>query len=791
MALLTLLLLAAYSDSSQLDINAGASLKQLYELPVDSAVAVEIYEYLGRYGRLNSIYELLNVPGVTPRLLERLKPLIRVTPRDWDDIRENNIQRVQRRLATEEGPTAAVVEDWGDRLLTPININRATIDDLLVLDNVSLVDAVAVAKYLQGGGRLEGRRDLAGRVDGLSSYGYRGMRDYVTYTDAEGRAFGGNYRVAYDMDPDWFVQAGVADFRSALRVLETDTAELRQGGYTAEEIEFIRTRLVAESAYVSGMRNQSSVRHRLRLRVGDKVRVGGWAVQKLYEPKTLSEWKAFVQAQDLGPLRRLMVGDYRLTIGQGLLMDNNSELVRRSQERAQGLFSDLSENPGFGLRGVAADLNWRRLGVLGFFSSAQRDAILNPDSSVNYYVVATPRYPTMKNVLGETDLGGNVRFDLGNLGFVPLGTRVGVSALSVRTSRALRPEARYLDLPGDAEVLSDPNYLQLDTGRTRLFYGADFRSVIENVSLEGEFAQQRQGGKAYLVKARTQYNYLYVTTLYRHYDVNYSNHYNRGYCEQLRFEDTPLEKSYRLFDPAHAALQSFPMPKAEEGFLIDTRYQIGRQVTFTRAYLDVWRNLAWGADNIRFQGELEYRPVFPVRFRFKEKLQLKSNPRVSGTTESFTMESSIRAMLSLTNWDFLTGEFRYGRVLLTPTMHYNGNSSISGDFVAMQWEHNFSEDLNGEVGVSTWSTRGMSQWMFEDVGIDFLDGQGFKWYVAVQDRVSDNLLVYVKFRHKLSEFPHNGLNGSEGIHYRGGGTVRDFVSRDSRFDIALQIDFLW
>jgi len=787
----------AYGPGNQLDINRRPTLEQVRQLPLDSTAARAVFDYVEAYGRLNSIYELLRVPGITPAKLEELKPLIRVTPTDWEDIRTNNVQRVQKRLATEEGPTAAAVAVWEDRLIAPVDVNSATIDELLVLDNVSLVDAVSVVRYARGGGRLSSRRDLAGRVDGLSTYGYRGMRDYVTFRSPESaRAdewrLGGNYRAKYQTGPDWDVEASPDEFDAALRNLTADSAEFRQAGYTAAEVEFLRQRLEKEREFRVNMRNRAQFEHRVRARLGGAARAGAWLAQKLYEPLTLDDAKGHVAAQNLGPLRRLMVGDYRLVLGQGILMDNTAELVRRTHERAQGLFSDLSENPGFGLRGVAADLDWWRLGALGFFSHSARDAILNPDSSANYYVVATPRYPTMKNVLRQTDAGGNFRFDLSDLGVVPTGTRLGVSAITARTSRPLRPDPKFLDLPGDAEVLDDPNYTRLDTGSNRLFYGADFRTVVQNVSLEAEAARQRGGGLAYVAKARTQYDYLYVTALYRHYDVDYNNPYNRGYCEQLRFEDTPLEKPYRLTDPAFAALQEFPMPKAEQGFLIDTRYQISRQITFTRVYLDAWRNLAWGADNLRFQGEVEYRPIFPLRLRFKEKLQAKENPKIAGATRSFTLESSVKAMLSLTNWDFLTAELRYGRVLLTPTLKYGDESSMSGDFLAVQWDHNFSDDLSSDIGVAAWNSRGMSEWTFEDRGIDFLEGQGFRWYVAFTDRLSDNLLVYVKARHKVSDFPHTGLSGTERIHYPGSSEpVRDFVTRDSRFDVSLQLDLLW
>ncbi|MEO0022781.1 MAG: hypothetical protein ABIJ93_02870, partial [candidate division WOR-3 bacterium] len=421
----------------------------------------------------------------------------------------------------------------------------------------------------------------------------------------------------------------------------------------------------------------------------------------------------------------------------------------------------------------------------------KRDGILNPDSTVNWYIISTPRYPTFKNLFGQTDAGASWSADLSQLVFLPLGTRLGVNGLFSRTSRSLQPAARYLELPGDAEVIDDPNWARLDTGRTRLFYSADFRTVVNNFALEGEIAHQHRGGSAYLLKGYLQHDLLNLTVLYRHYDVSYVNPYNRGFCEELRFEDTPLGKPYRLIDPAYAALQNFPMPKAEQGFFAEMRYQISRQITFTRAYLDVWRNLAYGADNFRFQAEMEYRPVFPLRLRFRQKVQLKERPRLVLGTGSLSLESSLRALVSLSNWDYLTGELRYSRTRLTPTMKYDDRASIDGDFVLVQWEHNFSDDFQGELGIAGWRSGGMSNWMFEDNGIDFVDGDGCKWYLALTNRLTNNLLVYLKFRQKLSIFPHTGLSGNEGIHYPEGMPVRDFMSQSRRFDIWLQIDFLW
>ncbi len=801
MAFLPVLLLVAFSSTNQLDINQ-ASLDQLRELPVKLLVAERIHEYLTEYGRLNSIYDLMNVEGMNSARLEDIKPLVYVSPAPETEGRLKKVHRIQKRLASEEGPTASAVEEWQDMLLAPMNINRARIDDLAILDNVSLVDAASIVKYLNSGLTIRDRRDLAYRIPGLSSYGYRNIRDFISYENATGALFGGNYRLSYELDPDWETVVAAGEFGQALAALEEDSAEFREAGYTAAEMVHFRAQLEAERDYLAEPGNSAELQNRLRVRLGDHIRGGGWVTRKSYGPGAFDGFRGFISGRSLGPLRKAVAGDFHVTLGQGLLLDNTSELRARVHEHTEGLYSNLTENTGFGFRGGAAELGASRFSLLGFYSQANRDAIMNPDSTINYYIITTPRYPVFRDNLEETDIGGSARFDLSGLTVLPVGTRLALNALSVGYDREFKPDAKYLDVPGDAERLVDPNYTRLSTGTERLFYGTDFRTVIENVSFEGELALQPEldstrfpssgMNKAWLVKAHAQYDYLYLTALYRHYDVGYDNPYNRGYCEQLRFEDTPLEKSYRLIDPAYSALQDFPMPKAEEGFLFETRYQISRKITLTRAYIDVWRNLAWGLDNVRFQAELEYRPVHPLRIRFKQKIQSKGLPKPARSTRSLTMEASIKIMASLANRDFLSAELREGRIMLTPTLEYTDRASMSGNFLALQWEHNFSDDFSGELGVVTWLTRGMSHWIFEDTGIDFLEGDGLKWYVALSDRVSDRLLLYLKCRQTVSRFPHTALGGDEGIHFPGSAEpVHDFLTVMDSFNVALQFDLFW
>ncbi|MFO7639386.1 MAG: helix-hairpin-helix domain-containing protein [bacterium] len=793
MTWLLLLALAGQAPAAGLDLNR-ATPTEVARLPVPSQVAEDISRYLRERGRLADVYELMRVPGMTPELFAAVKPLVRVSPGEEDEYRTRMVYQLQRRLAAEDGPTAAAVELWQDMLLAPGDVNRARVEDLLVLDGVSLVDAVAIRRHVARGGVIRDRRDLAGRVPGLSGYGYRNLREFVAFDDQARYRFGGSFRTSFTTDFEGDSRFTEGDYASALATLDKDSAKFYAAGFTEAELDWWRQRLLAARAEVAGGANRSLLRNRLRVRAGRHLAVGGWLNQDFFQPGTVNDWRGQVELRELGPVRRAFLGDYRVTLGQGILLDNNAELRARTVERPEGLFNDLGLNRGATFRGGAAELGQGRATLVGFYSSTRRDAVLNPDSSANFLVNTEPRLSTFRDVLGETGYGGSLRWDFSELGFIPTGTRLAVNALGLAYDRPLRPDARFLDLPGDAHLLDDPNYTRLDTGATRQYYSADLRTVVENLSFEGELAMKPGGHPAFagLGRARVQHENLYVTALYRHYQLGYDNPYNRGFCEQKRFEDTQLERPYRLIDPAFSAMQDYPMPKAEQGLYLETRYQVSRAITFTRAYVDVWRNLAWDANNARFQGEVEWRPVFPLRFRFRQKLQSKGLPKPVASTRSFTFESSIRAMASLSERDFLTAEMREGRIYLTPTLQYGDKASMSGNFLSVQWDRNFSEDFNFELGVATWLGRGMSQWILEDVGIDFLEGDGMRWYAAVSDRISDRLLVYMKLRHKTTFYYRTGLAEREGITLPGGeAVVRDFNGRTDGLGVSLQADLFW
>jgi len=683
-------------------------------------------------------------------------------------------------------------------LLSPMNVNKTSIDDLILLENVSLVDAIAVIKHLKMGQDIKEVRDLRD-VDGLSNYGYLNMRNFVAYTHPKPIKFQGNYRINFDYGYDYETEnepeTQLASINQAYDGL-LDIQSFHEQGITDIDIDRYYARLNQEYDYLSSLRHRTIVSQRIRTRIGPYF-ISGLRWQKDFNSGVFSnDVKGYLGTYNIGPIKKLYLGDYRVALGQGILLDNSSEMIARTYSRSQGIYGELTSNSVLSFRGIGGEASFASpipIKTILFYSNTLRDGIENPDGTINYYVINEPKLPTNHNNFVEKNTGGSAQLDLSGIGFIPEGTGLAFNTLMCRYNKDFSPLAKWIDLPGDVTFLDDANYLQATKGNKRDFYSFDFRTALENISLEGEYGWQDKGGLAYLLKARAQYEYLYVLTLFRHYDVNYDNPYNRGFCEQLKFEDTPLEKPYRLIDPTFSSLQYFPSPKAEQGLYTELRYQISRQITFTRAYLDVWRNLAYGLTNYRFQGEIEYRPVFPLRFRLKQKIQRKNLPKDVLATVSNTYETSFRILASLSDRNFLSCEFRRGVVGLTPSMEYNSEKTLWGDFLGISWEHNFSDAIGLETGMAVWNCDGLSQWIFEDIGIDFLDGRGLKYYFVMTQRPANFLLLRLKFKGKYTEIPHSGVLEAENLHFQDGSLInmRDFVTHNDIYNIGLQLDFLW
>ncbi|NLP05781.1 helix-hairpin-helix domain-containing protein [Candidatus Fermentibacteria bacterium] len=806
-----LAILAAAGPFGRVDLNT-ATLEQLRALEgITDEQADSIYSRALSTGGFADIYEVAEIPGMTASSLAWLRDNCMVSPRAEGSL-SPAVMDLMERLAVEDGPGDAAVDEWENLLIRPMPVNGLRHWDLRMLDRVSIVDAAAVERRLRDLGPVSGVASLRGS-DGLSYYGYRNLRDYVATRelDLSSTDFFGGLRVTVDGGAGR--SEGEGSLAARLDDLGSAIGDMESGGrdYSGSPVDSaaLYEQLVSERDELAGARGVTGSVQRLRLGLGDRWRGGirlsrgrwstaGHGLLSGMDMGVISETydvaKAFASLHRLGPLHQVILGNYRLSLNQGLLVDNADELMSRSLYRPRGLHPDLTSTRQAAFTGAACEVRSGPLVGYAFVSSAPRDAIMNSDGTPNSLVLSRWRTSAMAGALQETAAGGYGYFDLG--GFLPCGTFVGAGALTVSWSDSLVPDPEFLDIPNDAEVWNCPEYSVMPQGDALSAWSVSGQTVLGGFGVEGEAAMQDNDAMAAVGGARWQNDWFYLLCSIRHYDLEYTNPYCRGFAEQSRFDDTVFEKPYYLNDPSAADLADWPVPKPEEGIYLESRFQVSRQILFPKVYLDVWRSIPWGFENYRFQGELEYRPVFPLRFRLKYKLQDKTKMQDLLPTSSVTHEATLRTIVLPAGGDYFEIGVRAGLVELTPNPLYTDDRLMSGGFLSARWEHRFTPGFSVLGGTTLWTTDGMSQWEFEDTGIDFLDGRGTKFYVTVKEQISDNIQIRLRLLRKDTFFPRNGLyrpDPEDQYYYEGdpGSPVRDFGDHAESYGINCQLDLRW
>ncbi len=704
---------APYGRENQLDLNR-ASLDELKSLPIPERVAESIYRFRTYRAYFESLYDLLEVEGMTPELLDRIRPMVLITPSfelQEEEMREEE-QRAQeryyvvQRFLSEEGASEGLVDEYIDRLKFPVDINRLSYYDLVSFQNVSPVDAVAVIHERSQSGKIENQRQLRSS-DGLTYWGYRNLRDFIRYDEPSGE----NKRVT-----------GYYQFR------------IYNTPYLLDNADVLNENIVGSTSSLSAQQKlnfrdydlntwggrlginrgaKPYLTNKLFLRYGSNWRGGAITHRNMGETHWDETSKYFVELQDLRPvatpfgrfqLHRAVLGNYNATFGQGLVMDATDFYMPRQtgygySQRSIGVHGDLSRSDEYTLKGGALEASLGRVRGTFLYSKDKKDAILNPDHSFNSYFASVPRlsndvlqqvkediasgmfaglgdtsaFQPMRDVMEERVTGENLKFE-----FRP-GTYVGLTGLQMKyhnlafdTPGADRWNPDPLTIVIDQGRLEDRDseigarYNSEDLGNYRRIWGADAQTVFSNVSLAAEYGKLETsddpsaakrvlsaGPEAFVANAYVQYENFNVMALYRDYDLGYDDPYDRAFSENSKYQQTIIDGNpFRLNNPYWSDLAvDNPQPKAERGYYLSTRYQFTRLFTVTGLEYDSYTRKSDGADEQRLTLRAEYRPVFPMRFRVRHRISNRHYQRPDDIRGFDSWDTRLELRVALSNYD--------------------------------------------------------------------------------------------------------------------------------------------
>lgn len=390
---------------------------------------------------------------------------------------------------------------------------------------------------------------------------------------------------------------------------------------------------------------------------------------KKHYPKGYDHYGVHLMVRDMGRLRVLAAGDYRISFGQGLILNNDfilskswaaNNIIRRTQEPKRHFSTAES---GF-FRGVAAVYRAGKVDVTAFYSNKRLDAHLSNEGHITSFKTdgyhRTPSEREKKNNAREQVTGINLNYRKDRF-------QIGISSLYHRYSRMYNP------------ALREHNYYCL-RGSFNIHASVDYSYRLDRLSLAGETAIAGNGAVAATHMIRYVPSDLFsLSALYRYFPISYNAMHARAFSEGS-------------------------LVRNENGLYIGATFSPLRKVSAT-TYVDIFR-FPWRKEQVDKPSEgvdfflsgtyaVNRNSHFELRYRIKRKEQNASYPdENSRTVLPYTMQK-IRLRYnheqnsgwnSRTSIDVALYRQKHFPVekglMISQHIGYRGNRKIEGDFFA-------------------------------------------------------------------------------------------------------------
>lgn len=413
----------------------------------------------------------------------------------WDDFMEQFFAEAE----SEDEEAVSLAENLYDDYIYlhahPININRADSTELQRLDFLTDRQIEGIHHYIYRYRALRSVGELM-LIPELDYHTRQQLSYFVTFGEPEEQQ-----EDTLDM---WrrMLTRGRSELSSRL-----DVPLYRRAGYAPRTQSQLNT---SPSRYYTG----NAFYHNLRYayRYGTRLSWGFSTEKDAGEPiftasSLLPDYlSGYIQLGDMGILQNLVVGNYRLRFGHGLVL--NSDFALGKTMLLQGLGrqgSSLKPHRGTGegdyYTGVAATLAWRSWQFTVFSSYRRLDATLDGAAISTLRTDGYHRTPT------ELARHGNTRGNLfgAHLGYSAHGLHVGLTALYQSFNRRFAPSSQ------DYKRYAPQGYRFSNTS-------ADYAWHHYRLSITGETAVDGKGSIATLNMLRLRAtDGLHLTLLQRYY----------------------------------------------------------------------------------------------------------------------------------------------------------------------------------------------------------------------------------------------------------------------------------
>jgi competence ComEA-like helix-hairpin-helix protein len=345
----------------------------------------------------------------------------------------------------------------------PVNLNTASLDRLMLVPAFNLKLAQGIIKYRESVKPFERVEELQ-KVSGIGRITLTKARPYVTIGK------GGELQRVLLKDPRYWTYNDRFEYFSRYQ----QTLQQQAGYATGDSSGYLGSPM----KYYQRARYQSN---HLSVNITQEKDPG-----EPFRGDLGFDYTSFhVAATDVGRFSDIVVGDYSVSFGQGLVLwsggafGKGSDVVGGLSKNERGIRGYTSAQESNYMRGVGASVNvLPRLKVTGFWSNAPKsssyvtaDSIRMPSAS-GYH--RTESEWARRHNVSQMTTGGRIRYR-SNIGLF------GVSGYYAKFSDPVAAGTRL--------------YNQYDfSGISHSVVGVDYRLVIRDILLFGEAARSQNGG---------------------------------------------------------------------------------------------------------------------------------------------------------------------------------------------------------------------------------------------------------------------------------------------------------
>lgn len=446
--------------------------------------------------------------------------------------------------------------------------------------------------------------------------------------------------------------------------------------------------------------------------------------------KGISFLSNYLSFQQLGRVKKLILGDYLISIGQGLMLWQGRPVRKTSlpmlvKREASALQAYRSTDENRYMRGVGLDINLGMVGIIGFLSSNTMDGTIREDT------VQHIKYVSAFNNSGlhrsESELNGKNTVKINSGGLV-----IQYALPSFKIGYGL--VQHHLSVPIFHELL--PYNLYALNGKKWISQGIHYATTIRNLHFFGEIAVDGPlhwaSVNGLLISVDPK---LDISLLYRKVDKAY-----RSYLSNAFTEGTEANNESGLYIGMMLKIHS----KFSLGIYVDNyrfswlRYGINK--------------LGWGQDNMII---FTWKPAKPTELYLRIKSEQKSANILSeatmmpvGMVKSTTCRVHIEHQFSLqTSWRLRMEYSIYNN----ETVKSSGMVTYSDLF--WKWPRK-SIQFNGRIMVFDTKDYNSRIYAFENdlafsSSIPSFYGRGIKTYINCRIEVAKRCNLYLKYAYLI------------------------------------------